>query len=192
MATDPLPSIGAWRHIGLREGFEVAFFESRDGQFRLRGSTAAVEGDDAWAVHYLITLDGDWLTRTAEISGWSGAGASKIRVACDASGRWTVDGASRPDLDGCTDLDLESSAVTNTIPVHRLDLAIGASAEAPAAYVRAGDLRVERLEQRYERTAQHDGLDYHYEAPRFDFECLISYDTAGLVVSYPGIAVRTK
>jgi uncharacterized protein len=36
-------------------------------------------------------------------------------------------------------------------PARRLELAVGRHADAPAAYVRAEDLRVERLEQRYLR-----------------------------------------
>jgi hypothetical protein len=45
--------------------------------------------------------------------------------------------------------------MTNTLPVHRLDLPAGAQVAAPAAYVRALDLTVERLEQTYSRIADH-------------------------------------
>jgi uncharacterized protein len=31
---------------------------------------------------------------------------------------------------------------------------------------------------------------YHYSAPAFDFSCRLVYDEAGLVLDYPGIAVR--
>ena len=58
---------------------------------------------------------------------------------------------------------------------------------AIAAYVRALDLSVERLEQHYVRL----GADrYHYASPAFGFECELAYDDAGLVLDYPGIAVR--
>lgn len=45
------------------------------------------------------------------------------------------------------DVDLESSALTNALPVHRMGLGIEPAADAPAAYVRALDLSVDRLEQ---------------------------------------------
>jgi hypothetical protein len=48
-------------------------------------------------------------------------------------------------------VDFESSALTNAFPVHRLELQVGEEADAPAAYVRALDLSVERLDQRYVR-----------------------------------------
>lgn len=88
-------------------------------------------------------------------------------------------------------MDLEASCLTNAFPAHRLGLDIGQSAEAPAAYVRAPDLRVERLEQRYTRLEDVDGgQSYHYEAPAFDFECRLVYDGAGLLLEYPGIGHR--
>jgi hypothetical protein len=192
MTFEPFPSSAAWRHVGLRDGFEIAFFENHDGGHELRGHTTAVEEDEAWAVRYVITLDRDWLTREARVWGWSKAGASTLRAQPDAAGSWSIDGTKRPDLAGCLDIDLESSAVTNTIPVHRLALSVGSSASAPAAYVRARDLSVERLEQRYVRTWEGTGVAYDYEAPDFDFRCRLLYDASGLIDSYPGIASRAK
>lgn len=62
---------------------------------------------------------------------------------------------------------------------------------ALAAYVRALDLSVERLEQRYVRMDDDRGRErYHYAAPQFDFECELLYDVSCLVHEYPGIAVR--
>jgi hypothetical protein len=114
-----------------------------------------------------------------------------VRLEADDSGRWRVDGVAAPHLDGCLDVDLESSSCTNTLPIHRLRLAVGQEAEAPAAYVRALGLEVERLEQRYARI-EDDGTRqrFDYTAPVFDYEGRLVYDAAGLVLDYPGIAVR--
>jgi len=110
----------------------------------------------------------------------------------DGGGRWTVDGRPRPDLDGCLDVDLESSSFTNAFPVHNLGLAVDEGAEAPAAYVRALDLGVERLEQRYVRLddSAASGPRYDYTSPAFAFRCELAYDASGLVLDYPGIATR--
>jgi hypothetical protein len=87
----------------------------------------------------------------------------------------------------------ESSAMTNTLPVHRLDLPTGAQAAAPAAYVRALDLTVERLEQTYLRIADQGAhRRYNYSAPAFGFTSCLVYDENGLVIDYPGIALRTR
>ena len=68
---------------------------------------------------------------------------------------------------------------------------VGARADAPAVYVRALDLRVERLEQEYLRIADDgDRRRFDYRSPGFDFACELVYDAAGLVLEYPGIATR--
>jgi hypothetical protein len=89
------------------------------------------------------------------------------------------------------DVDLEASALTNAFPVHRLGLEVGQTAQAPAAYVRAVDVSVQRLEQRYRRLDDDEvGQRYRYGAPEFEFECELRYDESGLVLDYPGIAIR--
>jgi uncharacterized protein len=102
-----------------------------------------------------------------------------------------VDGVPAPALRGCRDVDLESSSFTNALPVHRLRLEVGRAAEAPAVYVRALDLTVERLEQRYARIADEGSRErYEYAAPRFEYAGRLAYDAAGLLLDYPGIAER--
>ena len=144
-----------------------------------------------WVFRYAITVSSGWLSREARVEGRSPAGVRELILDGDGSGRWRVNGTEAPHLDGCLDVDLESSSLTNAVPVHRLGLEVGQGAEAPAAYVRALDLDVERLEQRYVRLDDDEGRQrYHYTAPRFDFECELTYDEFGLVLDYPGIAVR--
>ena len=187
---DP-PRFAAWHHRVARAGFEVTFMHSVDGGYRLEGDTAAVEEGEAWSVRYAITVTSGWLSREARVEGRSAAGVRELILEADGSGRWRINGAEAPHLDGCLDVDLESSSLTNALPVHRLGLEVGQRAEAPAAYVRALDLDVERLEQRYVRLDDdEDHQRYHYTAPLFDFECELIYDEFGLVLDYPGIAVR--
>jgi uncharacterized protein len=187
---DP-PRYAAWRHGDSRSGFEVAFLRTGGEGYRIAGETAAVEEGEAWAVDYVITLDPEWLTRATLVSSRASSGARELSLEADGAGQWRIDGEAAPDLDGCLDVDLESSALTNAFPVHRLGLEVGDSADAPAAYVRVLDLSVERLEQRYLRLNDDASRErYLYAAPAFGFESELSYDEFGLVLEYPGIAVR--
>jgi hypothetical protein len=186
------PGFAAWRHHEARDGFEVVFLGMHDDGYRVEGATSAVEEGEAWVVQYVIRLASDWTTRSAQVEGRSARGWHELRLNADGSGRWRINGAAAPHLDGCLDVDLESSAFTNALPVHRLGLELGQHAQAPAAYVRALDLTVERLEQGYRRLDDAaDRQRYHYRAPAFAYECQLSYDDYGLVLDYPGIAVRT-
>jgi uncharacterized protein len=192
-AFDELPPTAAWRHEASRDGHEVAFFDNSPGGVRLEGYTAAVEDGRPWVVGYEIVVDQAWRTKEARVWTRSGFGEREIRIEADGSGRWLVDGAAAEHLDGCIDVDLESSACTNTLPVHRLALDVDETGESPAVYLRAFDLSVERLEQRYHRIADDDRAGrrrFHYAAPRFDYDDHLVYDLHGLVLDYPGIATR--
>ncbi len=186
-----LPRTAAWRHVDARVGFEVLFLHRESNGYLFEGRTTAVEGGEAWCVRYAVTLDRGWATRRAHVTAESGQGTSEVRLEHDPTGAWRVDGKPADELDGCLDVDLEASAFTNAFPVHRLGLQPGQAADAPAAYVRAPGLAVERLEQRYVRLDD-DGKQsrYRYTAPSFGYEGLLVYDELGLVLEYPGLAVR--
>jgi hypothetical protein len=185
-----LPAIGAWRLTGAYSGFEVTRFAASDAGRTLRGTTLGVEDDLIWSIEYTIHLDANWQVMSARIE--SGVGA-RLEVATDGAGNWTVNGEHRPDLRGYVDLDLEASAVTNTIAVHRLALPVGGTGQSRAAYVRTAGLVVERLDQTYRRLAnQHGLIVFDYESPRFGYRGRLHFAKDGLIVEYPEIAERVK
>jgi hypothetical protein len=190
---DDLPTSAAWRHIEAREGFETAFFNGDHTGFRCEGVTAAVEDGQAWAVRYSIVVDDQWRAIAASVWGRTDGREREVKISAIAAGRWERDGVEIPEVAGCLDIDLESSACTNTMPVHRLALAVGDTAPAPALYIRAADLAVERLEQVYARVADDgDRIRYDYRAPAFNFAARLVYDRSGLIIDYPGIASRVS
>ena len=194
VAFDPLPGSACWQHQGLRSGFEVAYFTTVSSGIQIEGTTTGLQEGETWVASYRLEVDGDsWRTRSAVIDIRTSSASYELALESVGDGRWLIDGHPAKHLDGCLDVDLESSAVTNALPVHRLELAIGASSAAPAAYVRIDGGQVERLEQTYARMPDRgEGQCYDYAAPTFDFGCRLVYDGAGLVVDYPGIARRAR
>jgi uncharacterized protein len=191
MSFGPPPKAAAWQHCDARTGFEVVYFEPRGHGYQIEGCTTAIEDGQPWMVSYAIEVDANWATQHARIMGQSAAGTRHTVLEAARDGRWRVDGNVAPDLDGCLDVDLESSAMTNALPVHRMGLQLGVKASAPAAYVRAVGLGVERLEQEYLRIADENSHQrYAYSASAFQFTARLVYDASGLVLEYPGIAVR--
>jgi hypothetical protein len=186
-----LPSFAAWRHVTARQGFEVLFPRREPDGVVLEGHATGLEADDGWSVRYMIIADASWTTRSARIACRSTTGEHERLLEADGKGGWRIDGTPAPELDGCLDVDLEASACTNALPVRRVALDVGDVADTPAVYVRAADLRVERLEQRYARLSDDAGRRrYDYASPAFGFRAVLSYDSFGLVVDYPGLAER--
>jgi hypothetical protein len=173
-----MPSPTAFRHLGVRDGFEVAWFAPPEV---LRGGSTFIEDGAGHHIAYDITLAADGSTSAATIR------SLDRTVTLARAGRvWTVDDVERPDLADCPDIDLESSAVTNALPIARLRLAVGDSGRALAAWVRA-DLTIERLEQTYTRL---DERRYDYVSHYDGFRAVLEYGDDGLVLDYPGIATR--
>ena len=117
MSFAPPPRSATWLHEDARTGFEVVYFtEVRDGH-HIEGWTTAVEDGHTWLVGYEIDVGDDWVTRSARVT--ESNGRRNARPPCsraDEYGRWRVNGIPAPKLDGCLDVDLESSAMTNAFP----------------------------------------------------------------------------
>ena len=191
MSFASLPSSACWQHGDIQTGFEASFFRPDGAGWLLSGSTSGIEDGVAWTVDYELAVDDRWHTTLAVVRNRTVDGTRSVRLESAGDGAWLVDGKPAPQLDGCVDVDLESSAMTNTLPVHRFALAVGAKADAPAVYVRATDLRIERLEQVYTRIDDERGLQrFDYLSVDADFRCVLRYDESGLVLDYPDIAVR--
>jgi hypothetical protein len=73
-------------------------------------------------------------------------------LATDGAGRWgEMNGAHRTELDGCYDVQLACTPFTATLPIRRLPLLDGHTAELPVVKIDTDTLEVERVTLRYTR-----------------------------------------
>ena len=146
-------------------------------------------------VHYAVALATDWSTRAVEIVMRSGDAIKprELRLTVAPDQRWQIEREPSPDpampqddllaLHGLIDVDLGFSPVTNTLPIRRLDPAIGEAVAVTAAWVRFPELTIEPLPQRYIRLAERR---YRYESAGGAFVAEIEVDDLGLVTTYEG------
>jgi uncharacterized protein len=186
MSFAPLPARAAWRMYDAHEGFEVVAIESGPDGARFTGTSVGVEERVPWSFRYVVEVDASWHGLRATIDAADGR---RLTVEAEGPGRWLVNGTHDAALDGCIDIDLEGSALTNTAPVHRLGLDVGAEGDSAAVYVRS-DLSVERLDQTYRRLPAEHGFAFDYASPRFDYRAALDFAADGLVADYPRIAQR--
>jgi hypothetical protein len=177
----------AWAGVGL-EWCRVA--AGPDG-LRAESLALGVEEGQPWAVRYTLRCDAAWRTRELTVTSVGGDGGS-LALLGDGGGTWTgPDGARLPALDGCLDVDLTSTVLTNTLPIRRLALAPGLSEEIVVAYVTVPGLALSVSRQRYRcLTSGPDGGRYRFEVPATGFAAEIAVDADGLVTEYPRIARR--
>jgi hypothetical protein len=91
-------------------------------------------------------------------------------------------------LSGAIDIDLSITPFTNTLPIRRMDLAHGQSADIVVAYIRVPELTVTKDPQRYSCIESRDR--YRCESLDSDFVREIETDRDGIVVTYPGVFRR--
>ena len=179
--------IAAWQHIEGRRGFEIARLcpGLQDGHSITGHSTGEDEGRP-WGLHYALELDAAWTTRSVAVEGMSEEGPWALELRGDGAGHWLRDGAAAPELEGCLDIDLAATVLTNLLPVRRLDLEVGAAGTLDVIWISIPPEReVRRVPQRYERLGMHL---WRYASAGFEAE--IEVDDFGLVTAYAGLARR--
>lgn len=172
-----------WRRVDT-PGHDACRLEQLDEGWRLDGAAVFRLDDQPVRLAYRLTCDVHWRTREGTVSGWVGDRDYEMKVIRAVEGRWTLNDATVPDLDGCLDLDFGFTPATNLSQLRRIALEIGGAADVPVAWLDVGADTLAVLHQRYERRA----IDaYWYEAPRFSYAAQLLVHPSGFVRDYPGL-----
>lgn len=168
-----------WRGLGSG-GVEHLDLLPRDDRLRAR----SVVDRGPVRLEYAMELEPTWTFRVLRLRSSDGR---QLDVSRDDEGTWWVDGEARPDLADAVDVDLSFSPFATTLPVRRLDLAVGAAADIVTAYVDGESFEVTADPQRYTRV---DADRYVHESRDGDLHREISVDADGVVVDHPGVFSR--
>ncbi len=178
----------AWQPKNL-SGFESLQLEELKDGFCADSIVLGAENGKSFRLHYKIYIDKNWQPESLRIE--SVSSHSEYQLRRNANNTWSrgdvlFDGDER-DFAGCTDLDLSCTPFTNTLPIRRLNLEIGRSAEIQVLYVNCPEIRFETTRQRYERLSE---LEYRFTSLDVDFTAVITVDAEGFVTDYPGLFER--
>jgi uncharacterized protein len=169
----------AWRRSDEVTADEHCTLTLRDSGLSLVGTVLGAEGGQPVRIEYRVFADAAGFTTAVHVRDLRGFDTRTMTLERDAKGNWRVDGARVPALKGCTDVDLGCSPSTNTLPVRRLRLAVGAARTIQAAWVRFPELTFVKAAQTYARL---DDFTYRYSSG--DFAAELTVDDDGLVMSY--------
>ncbi|MCI0394414.1 MAG: putative glycolipid-binding domain-containing protein [Chloroflexi bacterium] len=170
-----------WRRLD-RPGHESARLFFQESSWRLTGTAVFMHDQQPCRLDYLVVCDAEWQTVAGKVAGWVGRETVEIEIAVDAARRWWLNGMERPEVAGCTDLDLNFSPSTNLLPIRRLELAAGQQAEVQAAWLRFPSFTLEPLPQLYRRL---DASTYRYESAGGRFVAELEVNETGFVTHYP-------
>jgi len=149
-----------WRRLD-QPGHESARLSLHGARWHLAGTAVFAHAHQPCRLDYLVVCDAAWRTLSGKVAGWVGDETVTLELSVDPAHDWRLNGAARPEVAGCIDLDLNFSPSTNLVPIRRLGLAVGREAAVRAAWLRFPGFTLEPLDQHYRRV---DAALYRYES----------------------------
>src|SRR5512134_83189 len=149
-----------WRGFVLT-GHEACRMYSHDSRWHLAGTAVFSHEGQPCRLGYQVVCDEAWRTLSAHVEGWLGNTSIEIGIRAQPDGTWSLNEVEQPDVKGCIDIDLNFSPSTNLLPLRRLNLGIGQTADVKAAWLRFPTFKLELLPQKYSRLDEHT---YRYES----------------------------
>jgi uncharacterized protein len=186
----------AWRRLS-GEGHSIGLLRSAEQGWVVYGSEVLADEGELVACHFRIALALDWSTRDVHVEALSAHGERRVDLRVDERRRWWRDGYRAVDLDGCIDVDVAATPLTNTFPIRRLaGLEPPQSATSVVAWVDVPSLRVRPVEQTYTRLDDVSGdplveAAWEYSDPLHG-SFRLTVDAVGLVVTYERFAERVR
>ncbi len=150
-------------------------------------------GDPPFRVWYDVRADAAWRVRSCTIR-LLAEPERKTALHADGEGIWTdTAGNTIEALHGCIDIDLTATPSTNALPIRRLALRPGQSADVLVAWVQFPDLTVTPSLQRYTCLEQtEDGELYRFLGVESGFTADLPIDAAGFVLDYADLWRRLR
>lgn len=187
MTLETLDRTVCWTPIG-GAGFEHLQLRAEEGGYVARSIVLGIDEETPFRLQYKIKADAAWRTRKLWLRAATPLGESALALRSDGHGNWrSEDGTEMPELRDCIDVDIMATPFTNTLPINRLRLAPGQSADLRMVYVTTPSLEVSVSTQRYSSRGD-SGI--FFESPAHDFTALLPIDDAGLVMDYPQLFTR--
>jgi hypothetical protein len=162
----------------------------RDSGVVADGVVLGVAEGRPFRVAYEVRCDANWRVRAARVG--APGEPPKVELLSDGEGNWTgSDGRTVTYLQGCEYVDISETPFTNTLPIRRLGLAPGDSAEISVAYVDGTELQPWPEPQRYTRLEKGEGGGfYRFLSLDGGFTADLPVDADDLVLDYPGLFRR--
>lgn len=174
-----------WRDWSGNSTEHLVLKENREGIYA-ESVIISKSRDNTFAARYEIVCDPEWRVRSVcvELLGED----RKIELTGDGKGNWSDKSGDKPQLLGAIDVDITATPFTNTLPIRRLKLGTGQSADILTVYIHLPELGITTDTQRY--TCLEAGRLYRFESLDSDFARDIEVDADGIVIIYPGLFKR--
>ena len=157
--------------------------ETADG-IAVRGTLIGEREGFKFGAFYEIQLEPSWTFRSLTLRRHDGR---VLRLLSNGAGDWKIDGQRAPQLEGCVDIDISGSPLTNPLPIRRSRFDVDVPREFDMAWVPLDSLEPFRDTQIYTKL---DDTHFRYAAADGSFTETLTVDEHGIVVDYPTLFRR--
>jgi uncharacterized protein len=171
-----------WRNLNFPGSDYCRLWQTPEGWLLEGTASAALDDHHPLLATYQIHCDSQWRTHRVEVERIVGNDIGKLSLLVETAGVWQSAGKTVAAVQGCIDVDLAITPATNALPIRRLKLTIGQSADVTAAWIKFPQLDIQPLPQRYTRLADRR---YRYESTT-GFVTEVEVDDLGLAINYKG------
>lgn len=161
-------------------GFEHAEIADRAEGIAINSAVIGEQGGQPFALIYRLLCTANWQVRELQIGTINMP--KPMELIRDQDGWRDAVGRRLPELTGCLDVDISATPLTNALPIRRLNLAVGQSAEVSVAYIHCPSLELTVINQRYTRKSE---TQYLFDLIDGSFSATITVDQDGFVTDYP-------
>ena len=181
-----------WQRLDL-PGTEVLRLRMSATEVVASAVILSVFEGEPFELRYELVCDGSWRLRRALLLVTQAGAKRTLELLTDGAGAWLRgDGRAIAELEGCLDIDISVTPYTNTLPIRRLNLALGQRHEISVAYVDVPTLEVSPAHQWYTRLADVGEVAYYLFQSESGFHAVLRVNGDGLVVDYPGLFARYR
>src|ERR1700754_3987303 len=129
--------------------------------------------DTIYQVDYHIKTNQQGATTSVDLKSRQNDRKEHVLFGGDGNGNWTMNGKPAGQFTGCIDVDIPLTPFTNTLPITRLSLKVGAEKEIGVIYFDVLAQQIRPVRQKYTRLSE---TIYQYQNIPNDFEAKILVD----------------
>jgi uncharacterized protein len=167
---------------------ENCMIRSVGGLTMISSVIVGLHNEKTYRIRYTIQTNADWQTLQCDLIAEIDGELQNYSFRNVGNNQWTMNGVLHPEFDGCTEVDISLTPLTNTLPINRLKLKATAEAEINVICMDVLKQEVNITRQKYKKVSADE---YRFENVPNDFKAIIKVNAEGFVTDYPPLFVLT-
>lgn len=175
-----------WKRLADYNSVEHCLVTASNTDITISSAIAGTVDEKAFEVNYSLLLDSGWSAKEVYIE-YIIDGTPQSWHYVNMAGGWLGGNDAQPLHCDCIDVDISVTPFTNSLPINRLKLQPGQTAQIEVLYFDVMARNVFTTRQIYTCA---DERTYKFEVTDGSFTAVLTIDGDGMVTGYPGLFER--